>query len=247
MIRPVCILFLTLLASSGLAADEVRVAAASNFKEAITELSARFEDSTGHDVVLIFGSTGKHFAQVVQGAPFDAFFAADRARPERLERDGLAVRGTRFTYAVGRLVLWSPDPSLVDERGAVLASRKYRHLAIANPSLAPYGRAALEALDALGLTETVSPRLVTGENIAQAFQYVRSGNAELGLVARAQVRLAGSGGSAWPVPESLHAPIEQQCVLLRDSPAASDFLEFVRSEPGVEIIRAHGYGVPDDS
>jgi molybdate transport system substrate-binding protein len=247
MNRLASFLLIALLASSGLAADEIRVAAASNFKAAISELARRFEDSTGHDVVLIFGSTGKHYAQIVHGAPFDLFFAADRARPERLEREGRGLDGSRFTYAVGRLVLWSADAKRVDDGDNVLAENSYRHLAIANPSLAPYGRAAKEALQALGLWDAVAPRLVTGENIAQAYQYVRSGNAELGLVAWSQVLQSGSQGSSWLVPESLHAPIEQQCIALRAGEAAARFLEFVRSEAGVEIIRAHGYGVPDDS
>lgn len=247
MNRLASFLLITLLASSGLAADEIRVAAASNFKAAISELAQRFEESTGHVVVLIFGSTGKHYAQIVHGAPFDLFFAADPARPERLEREGRALDGSRFTYAIGRLVLWSADARRVDDGDNVLAENSYRHLAIANPSLAPYGRAAKEALQALGLWDAVAPRLVTGENIAQAYQYVRSGNAELGLVAWSQVLQTGSQGSSWLVPDSLHAPIEQQCIALRPGEAAIRFMEFVRSQAGVEIIRAHGYGVPDDS
>lgn len=228
--------------------DEIRVAAASNFRDALEEISAEFEKQSTHDVVLIFGATGKHYAQVVHGAPFDVFFAADTARPKRLEEEGLAIPGTRFTYAIGRLALWSTNEDLVDPEGLVIRQGKYRHLAIANPELAPYGRAAKETLQSLGLWETVSKHLVTGENIGQAFQFVASGNAELGLVAWSQFQRggAGMGGSWWLVPSTLHKPIEQQAVLLRPGAAAESFLAFVRKTKSLEILSAHGYGVPDD-
>ncbi|MEE4216387.1 MAG: molybdate ABC transporter substrate-binding protein [Xanthomonadales bacterium] len=227
---------------------EVRVAAASNFRDALEELSVEFEEQSAHDVVLIFGATGKHYAQVVHGAPFDVFFAADTARPERLEKEGLAVSGSRFTYAIGRLALWSTNADLVDPEGLAIGQGEYRHLAIANPELAPYGRAAKETLQSLGLWDTVSNHLVTGENIGQTFQFVASGNAELGLVAWSQLQGggAGLGGSRWLVPDTLHRPIEQQAVLLKPGDAAESFLAFLRSAKAVEIIRAHGYGVPDD-
>ena len=228
--------------------DEIRVAAASNFRDALEEISVEFEKQSSHDVVLIFGATGKHYAQVVHGAPFDVFFAADTARPERLEKEGLAVAGSRFTYAIGRLALWSTNADLVDPEGRVIGQGEYRHLAVANPDLAPYGRAAKETLQSIGLWETVSRRLVTGENIGQAFQFVASGNAELGLVAWSQLQHGGPGtaGSWWLVPDTLHEPIEQQAVLLRPGPAAESFLAFVQSAKSLEILSAHGYGVPDD-
>jgi len=228
--------------------DEIRVAAASNFRDALEQISVEFEKQSAHDVVLIFGATGKHYAQIVHGAPFDVFFAADTARPERLENEELAVPGTRFTYAIGRLVLWSTNEHLVDSEGRVIGQGNYRHLAIANPELAPYGRAAKEALQSLGLWETVSQSLVTGENIGQTFQFVASGNAELGLVAWSQLQHgnSGMGGSWWLVPDTLHKPIEQQAVLLKPGTAAESFLAFVRSAKSLEILSAHGYGVPDD-
>lgn len=239
---------LLLLGAGSLTADEIRVAAASNFKGPMTQLASRFEISSGHELVLAYGSTGKQFAQIVNGAPFDVFFSADSERPARLESAGLAIAGSRFTYARGRLALWSRDPGRVDPGGQALAGLEYRHLAIANPKLAPYGRAAREVLVSMGLWEAVSGKLVMGENIGQAFQFANSGNAELGLVAWSQVLQGGGNppGSSWLVPEDLHLAIEQQAVLLRDHAPARAFLEFVGSPEAVEIIRAHGYGVPDD-
>lgn len=238
---------LALLTSAGIAAaDTIRVAVASNFADPLRPIARRFEAGTGHTVILSPGSTGKLFAQIVNGAPFDVFLAADTERPARLERDGVAVPGSRSTYAVGRLILWSPRPGYVDERGAVLETGRFRHLAIANPKLAPYGKAAREVLEARGLWAALQGRLVRGENIGQAFQFVNSGNAELGLVAYAQVRRPGHpvAGFGWLVPQSLHAPIAQQAVLLKDRDAARAFLAFLRSEAATEILRGFGYGIP---
>ena len=238
---------LVLFSTSGARADEIRVAAASNFKATLVRLAARFEMASGHELVLSYGSSGKQFAQIVHGAPFDVFLAADSERPIELESTGRAVAGSRFTYAIGRLALWSRDPGRADPGGLALARLDYRHLAIANPKLAPYGRAAREALDSLGLWDAVSGRLVMGENIGQTFQFVNSGNAELGLVAWSQV-LQGGGkptGSYWLVPRELHRAIEQQAVLLSGKASAREFLEFLEGREAVEIIRSHGYGVPD--
>ena len=231
---------------SAASAGEVRIAAASNFSTALRAIVERFEADTGHRVSMSFGSTGKHYAQIRNGAPFDVFFAADRQRPTLLEAEGIALSGSRFNYALGRLVLWSPESSFVDAEGDVLDGGDFRHLAIANPLLAPYGRAAQQVLQARGLWEDLQARLVRGENIAQAYQFVRSGNARLGFVAYAQVMQPGGTveGSFWLVPESLHAPIEQQAVLLRDTPAARDLLDFVRSEVSLAIIRDYGYNIP---
>jgi molybdate transport system substrate-binding protein len=224
-------------------ADEVRVAVASNFRDAMSALATRFEQISEHQITLIFGSTGKQYAQIRNGAPFDAFFSADSRRPELLERESLAVPGSRFTYAVGKLVLWSPQAGYVDPGGKNLERGDFRHLAIANPNLAPYGTAAREALQALGLWEQLGPRLVRGENIGQAFQFVSSGNAQLGLVAWSQLRRndATIEGSYWLVPARYYSPIEQQAVLLRDTVAARTFISFIRSEESAKIIRAHGY------
>ena len=228
--------------------DEIRVAAASNSRGVLAELTTRFEAESGHELVLIFGSTGKHYAQIINGAPFDVFLAADTERPRKLEEAGHIAGGTRFTWAVGRLALWSDDASLLDGEDDVLKKGQFRHLAIANPRLAPYGRAAKEALENLGHWDKLQPQLVMGENVGQAYQFVKSGNAELGLVAWSQIKQGNKPltGSWWLVPESLHAPINQQAAQLRPGSAANAFLTFLRGEKAVEILSAHGYGVPDD-
>ena len=228
--------------------DEIRVAAASNSRGVLAELATSFEAESGHELVLIFGSTGKHYAQIINGAPFDVFLAADAERPRKLEESGHIVSGTRFTWAVGRLALWSDDASLLESKEKTLKQGQFRHLAIANPGLAPYGRAARQTLENLGYWDELQLQLVMGENVGQAYQFVKSGNAELGLVAWSQIKQGDKPikGSWWLVPESLHAPIEQQAVQLRPNSAAEIFLAFLREEKAVEILRAHGYGVPDD-
>jgi len=236
-----------LLVCELVAADEVRIAVASNFATASEAIARRFEETSGHQVTLVFGSTGKHYAQIRNGAPFEVFFAADARRPEMLESAGLTVRESRFTYAIGRLVLWSPEEGYVDTEGRVLDSGDFRHLAIANPELAPYGRAAQEMLQSRGLWASLERRLVRGENIGQTFQFVKSGNAELGLVALSQLtspERESKAGSRWVVPEHLHTPVEQQAVLLRDTAGARSFLEFIKSGEARSIIRSHGYQTP---
>jgi molybdate transport system substrate-binding protein len=246
-----CRLLLSLLIMAGavpVGAGEIRVAVASNFAGAAREIASRFEQETGHRVVVASGATGKHYAQITNGAPFDVFLAADAERPERLESAGIAVPGSRFIYALGELVLWSPGSGYVDPEGRVLETGDFRHLAIANPRIAPYGRAAREVLTAAGLWESLQPRLVRGENIAQAFQFVGSGNAELGFVARSQVQRPGGAidGSWWEVPQSLYAPIVQQAVVLADDATARAFTDFLRSAEARKIISDYGYGLPDD-
>lgn len=230
-----------ILTSKGSVEGEVRVAVASNFREAIKDISARFETKTGNEVTLIFGSTGSHYAQIVNGAPFDIFLAADSRRPELLEKNGIARE--RFTYAVGKLVLWSPQVGFVDPGGVVLDEMDFHHLAIANPELAPYGRAAEQVLQARGIWDKVSTRLVYGENINQTFQFVFSGNAELGFVAYSHVK-QWIAGSWWEVPQVLYSPIEQQAVLLKDSEISRAFLAFLRTDEAQSIIRNHGYDTP---
>jgi len=241
--RQVLLASLLLLAPGLLCAEEIRVATASNFRQAMAELAGQFEQASGHRVTPIFGSTGKHFAQIVNGAPFDAFFAADAKRPEQLEEQGLTIPDSRFTYGIGRLVLWSPDAELVDPRGEVLKHQGFNRLAIANPRLAPYGLAARQTLENLGLWQNLAARLVRGENVAQAFLFVRSGNAELGLVAWSQVKTEGDPpkGSFWQVPEAMYAPIDQQAVLLKDNQATRSFMAFIRSAKAAKIIHKHGY------
>jgi len=235
-----------LLSSPGIRAESVLVAVAANFTGTARQVADAFEQASGHDVKLVAGSTGKHFAQIVNGAPFDVLLAADRERAERLEHEGRARPGSRFTYAIGRLALWRPatKPTATDEH--MLGKGDFRHLALANPRLAPYGLAARQTLEHLGLWDRLQDRLVFGENVAQAFRFVDSGAAELGFVALAQLRRAGANATEWwAVPASHHAPIEQQAVLLSDAPSAVAFLEFLRDDPARGIIRAAGYGVPD--
>ena len=233
-----------LLAGAPASAEDVSVAVASNFAAAARQIEATFEEATGLEVALAFGSTGKHYAQIVNGAPMDVLLAADARRPKLLEDEGLAIPGSRFTYAIGRLVLWSPHPEYVDSQGRVLSQGTFRHLAIANPRLAPYGEAAREVLEELELWDVLEGRMVRGENIAQALQYVDSGNAELGFIAASQLTAERQArGSFWRVPSELYSPTEQQAVLLRDTRAAREFLAFLESDEAREIIRRNGYEV----
>lgn len=241
-----CALLASCSQRSTLTPGSIRVAVASNFVATLEDISSAFEAQSPYHVTLVLGSTGKHYAQIHNGAPLDIFFAADVRRPKLLEEEGLVVAGSRFTYAIGKLVLWSPMEGYVAADGESLLPRDCRHLAIANPQLAPYGRAAQEVLRARGLWETLSGQLVQGENIGQAFQFVDSGNAEVGFVAYSQVKRPQEPiqGSMWLVPEELYTPIEQQVVLLRESAAAHAFLDFVRSAPAREILHGYGYSTP---
>ena len=225
--------------------DEILVATASNFASTMRDLCARFKTLSPYSVSVIPGSTGKHFAQIINGAPFDVFFAADSRRPRALEKRGLIVAGTRFTYALGRVALWSRQADLIDPAATVLKRGAFRHLALANPRLAPYGIAARETLQHLGVWDRLNKRRVLGENIAQTFQFVRSGNAELGFIAYSQL-LQNSivdTGSHWLVPIELHRPIVQQAVLLRDNDASRALLAFVQSAAAKDIMARDGYGL----
>lgn len=237
---------LTMLASAASAvAAETRVAVAANFTEAARAIAARFEARTGHKAILSFGSSGQFYAQIANGAPFQVFLSADTERPQKAEADGLAVPGARFTYATGRLVLWSRTPGLVDGRGAVLSRGKFEKIAIADPKAAPYGLAAVETLKKLGLYDTLAPRLVTGASITQAYQFVDTGAAELGFVALSQV-IGRRQGSRWIVPGGYHTPIDQQAVLLKagaGNEAAKAFLQFLKTPEAKAIIRRYGYEV----
>jgi molybdate transport system substrate-binding protein len=227
-------------------AAEVNVAVAANFSAPMQAIAARFAEDSGHRAQLSFGSTGKFYTQIRSGAPFAVLLAADQRTPERLEHEGLAVADSRFTYATGTLVLWSRDGATVDAQGEVLRRGHFAHLAIADPRVAPYGAAAIETLGALGLLESLRPRLVQGTSIAQAYQFVATGNAELGFVALSQVIRDGriGSGSAWIVPSALHAPLRQDAVLLapgRDDAPAAALMAFLRGAVAQEIIRAWGY------
>jgi molybdate transport system substrate-binding protein len=239
-------MWLALMAAGIASADEVHVAVAANFSAPMKEIAAAFERESGHKVLATVGATGKFYAQIKNGAPFQVLLAADDETPARLEQEGSAPPATRFTYAIGKLVLWSPQPGLVDARGEVLSQGKFEHLAIANPKLAPYGAAAIETLDKLGLRERLAPKLVQGDSIAQAHQFVVSGAAPLGFVALSQVSSGGKvqSGSAWMVPASMYSPIRQDAVLLmagKDKPAATAFLRYLQGEPARAVIRAYGY------
>jgi molybdate transport system substrate-binding protein len=233
-----------MLGASALAA-ETKVAVAANFTEPAKEIAARFEAKTGHKATLSFGSSGQFYTQIANGAPYEVFLSADAERPTKAEADGLGVAGSRFTYATGRLVLWSKTPGLVDGKGAVLAKGGFEKLAIADPKAAPYGLAAVETMTKLKLYEALKPRIVTGSSITQAFQYVQTGAAELGFVALSQV-ITEQGGSRWIVPAANHTPIDQQAVLLKtgaDNDAAKAFLAFLKSKDAKAIIKRYGYEV----
>lgn len=241
-------LIASLLLVAAAQADEVQVAVAANFTAPMQKISAQFEKETGHKVQLSFGATGKFYVQIVNGAPFELFLSADDETPARLEKEGATVAGTRFTYAIGHLVLWSANAGLVDAQGEVLKKGDFRHLAIANPKTAPYGAAAMETLQALGLLDKVQARLVQGENITQTYQFALSGNAELAFVALAQVQKEGklSSGSAWLVPEKLHAPLRQDAVLLKrgqSNPAAQALFKYLQSDKTKAIITSFGYSL----
>jgi len=229
-----------------LIAGEIRVAVASNFTSTMKLLAAQYKQQTGNKVILAAGSTGKHFAQISNGAPFDAFFAADTRHPALLETKELAIPDTRFTYAIGRLVLWSKDENFIDNTDNILESGNFTRLAIANPKLAPYGMAAQQALKAKGLWTQLQDRIVRGENIAQTLQFIRSGNAQLGFVALSQIQQLHpkAKGSYWIVDPLLYDPIQQQAILLKDKPEARLLLKFVKSNAGRAIIKRNGYDLP---
>ena len=227
-------------------AAEVSVAVASNFSAPMQKIAQAFEQETGHKALLSFASTGNLYAQIRNGAPYQVLLAADDTTPTKLEAEGLGVAGSRFTYALGTLVLWSKQPVLVDEKGDILRSVKFDRIAIANPKLAPYGAAAVETLTQMGVLQSVQPKLVQGENISQTYQFVATQNAQLGFVAMSQVMVDGqvSRGSAWVVPAHLHSPIRQDAVLLvkgQGAPAAVALMQYLRSERARTLIRTSGY------
>jgi molybdate transport system substrate-binding protein len=233
------------------AANEIRIAVASNFYPTMKAIVEEFElenfdSSKINKIVLIPGSSGKHYAQIINGAPFDIFFSADQARPVLLEEQGIVENASRFTYALGKIVLWSPTNGLVDSEGQVLYDNNFRFLAIANPKIAPYGIATKETLISMGLWNNMGKKVVRGENIAQAFQFINSGNAELGFVSFSQLMSPHFSlvGSFWEVPKSLYNPIEQQAVLLRDSLLGRNFMEFTRTDKALNIISKFGYDLP---
>ena len=235
-------------ASVAVHAETVNIAVAASFTEPAKALAAVFQKTTGHTAQLSFGATGAFYSQIKNGAPFDVLMAADDERPQRLEKEGDTVPGSRFTYATGQLVLWSAKPGYVDDKGAVLKANQFNKLAVANPKNAPYGAAAMQAMGRLGVAETLKPLFVQGENISQTQQFVSTGAADLGFVAYSQVIRNGAigNGSGWLVPENLYDPIRQDAVILargKDKPAAAALLAFLKSEKAKDVIRSFGYGL----
>ncbi|WP_228098137.1 molybdate ABC transporter substrate-binding protein [Chitinilyticum piscinae] len=239
-----------LLLLSGLAplaaANTIPVAVAANFMPAMQKLAPAFEKQTGHTLQLSSGATGKFYAQIRAGAPFMVLLAADDTTPLKLEQEGLGITGTRFSYATGQLALWSPVANAVDRDGAVLKLANFRKLAIASPKAAPYGQAAMETLQALKLDATLAPKLVQGESIAQAYQFVATGNAEFGFVALSQIMEHGKlrEGSAWIVPAALHQPIRQDAILLKPgagSSAARALLDYLKTPAARTVMQQYGY------
>jgi len=227
-------------------AREVQVAVAANFTAPVQAIAAAFERATGDKVVAAFSATGQFYAQIKNGAPFEVLLAADDATPARLEAENATVPGSRFTYATGKLALWSAKTAYVDDQGAVLKQNDFAHLSIANPKTAPYGLAATQVLTALGLNETLAPKIVQGQSISQGYQFVASGNAELGFVALSQIYKDGkiTAGSAWIVPSALHEPIRQDAVILnqgKNNPAAKAFTDFLKGPEAAAIIKSYGY------
>ena len=244
--RKITALLLMLLMASLSHAEDIHVAVAANFTAAMKELVIDFEKNSEHRVKPSYGSSGKIYAQIRHGAPFQVFLSADQTKPLALEKDGLAIPDSRFTYAVGALVLWSAKPDFIDENLKPLKSGEFNKLAIANPKLAPYGAAAVEVLETLGFHKATQPKWVMGENIAQTYQFVFTRNADLGFVALSQVMAKGhiKSGSSWIVPSDMHQPIRQDAILLKkaaDNAAARAFLKYLHSQSAKAIIHNFGY------
>lgn len=234
------------LTMSSAFADEVQVAVAANFTAPIQAIAKDFEKDTGHKLVAAFGATGQIYTQIKNGAPFEVFLSADDSTPAKLEQEGEIVKGSRFTYAVGTLAVWSAKDNYVDAKGDVLNANNYRHLSIANPKAAPYGLAATQVLARLGLTDATKAKIVEGQSITQAYQFVSTGNAELGFVALSQIYKDGkvTSGSAWIVPADMHDPIKQDAVILnkgKDNAAAKALVEYLKGPKAAAVIKSFGY------
>jgi len=253
----VALVLALLLFSQTSRAATVLVAVAANFSKPMTEIAAEFEKATGHSAKLSFGSSGKFVSQLENGGPFEVLLSADEKGPQKLEQSGLTVPDSRFVYALGKLVLWSAKPGYVDDQGKILTTGGFKHLALADPKLAPYGAAAVEVLKKLGLFEKLQPLFVQGENIAQTYQFISTSNAELGFVAFSQVigfdnahpeengKIAS--GSGWIIPSGDYAPIRQGAVLMKkgaENPAAPALLDYLKSAPALAIIEKYGYDLP---
>jgi len=243
------ILSMLLLVGQTTWATSTLVAVAANFSKPMTEIAAEFKKDTGHTAKLSFGSTGKFVSQLEHGGPFEVLLSADEKAPQRLVESGLALANSQFTYAIGRLVLWSAKPNYVDDQGKILTTGGFKHIALADPKLAPYGVAAVEVLKKLGLFDKLQPLFVQGENIAQTFQFVSTGNAPLGFIALSQVIENGKivKGSGWIIPREDYSPIRQDAVLMKkgaENPAATALLDYLKSAPALAIIEKFGYDLP---
>ncbi|WP_207865782.1 molybdate ABC transporter substrate-binding protein [Pseudomonas sp. 58(2021)] len=244
---PACLAsLLAVFAVGAVQAEEVQVAVAANFTAPIQAIAVDFEKDTGHKLVAAYGATGQFYTQIKNGAPFEVLLSADDTTPEKLEKEGDTVKGSRFTYAIGTLALWSAKEGYVDAKGEVLKKNEYQHLSIANPKAAPYGLAATQVLEKLKLTEATKAKIVEGQNITQAYQFVATGNAELGFVALSQIYKDGkvSSGSAWIVPASMHDPIKQDAVILnkgKDNAAAKALVDYLKSPKAAAVIKSYGY------
>ena len=244
--RALSLLLTGLLLSLSASAETVQVAVAANFTAPMQRIAADFEKDTGHKAQLSFGATGKLYAQITNGAPFEVFLAADDETPAKLEKELLIAPRSRFTYAIGKLVLWSAQDGYVDAKGEILKTGEFKHLSLANPKTAPYGAAAIEVLKNLGAFERLEPRIVQGENIAQAHQFVATGNAQLGFVALSQVYRDGkiTSGSGWIVPNAMYAPIRQDAAVLAKglhNPAAKALADYLKTDKARAVIRSYGY------
>ena len=235
---------IAVVVSGSACADEVQVAVAANFTAPMQKIAPEFEKATGHKVVASFGSTGKFYAQIKNGAPFEVLLAADDETPAKLGKEG-AVAASQFTYAIGKLVLWSAKPAVVDGQGEVLKRNGFDHIAVANPKLAPYGAAAMEVMKSLGVTDTLQPKIVMADNIGQTQQFISSGNALLGFVALSQVLKDGAiEGSAWIVPQKLYSPIRQDAIILekgKNKAAAEALLKYLKGDAAKAVIKSYGY------
>lgn len=246
MVRSILLSLLAIFQTLPTLAAEAHVAVAANFTGPMEKIAPLFEKATGHKLLVAYGTVGKFYAQIRNGAPFELLVSADDGTPIRLEMESLAIPASRFTYAVGKLVLWSAKPGLVDEKGEVLKKGDFRHLAVANPKMAVYGAAAMEVLQKLGVAERLSSKFVFGENITQTYQFAASGNAELGFVARSQIFKDGRypAGSHWLVPAGLYPRIRQDAVLLtrgKENQAAKAFFAFLKGPEARKIILSYGY------
>lgn len=247
LFTPWSLLVAILLANTNAWAEDVHVAVASNFIKPMEKIAADFEQATGNKVLVSAGASGKLVEQMKHGAPFDVFLSADQTNPIKLEKESLDVPGSRFTYAIGKLVLWSAQPRFVDDKGAILKTGSaFQHIAVADPKTAPYGKAAVTAMENLGILETLKPRIVQGDSIAQTQAFVSSGNAELGFVALSQVIKDGSG-SSWLVPQDLYDPVYQDAILLKtgeNNAAAKALLDYLKTAPAHALIKEYGYDLP---